>query len=69
MVRYDCECSFFYSRSGGRDINKTKAKKKTTVWRINPKDVGQPPTAIPPIKESMNLKVTGFARRKNISAE
>jgi hypothetical protein len=45
------------------------AKKKTSVWSMNPKDVGHPPTATPPINELTNRNVTGLAITKNRRAE
>jgi hypothetical protein len=45
------------------------AKKKTSVWSMNPNDVGHPPTATPPINEFTKRNVTGLAMTKKRRAE
>lgn len=58
-----------YAGSFGKDMIAYEARKKTTVWSTNPKDVGQPPTATPGMMLFTKRNVTGFATRKKMSAE
>ena len=58
-----------YSGSFGKDMMAYDARKNTTVWSMNPNDVGQPPTATPGMRLFTNRNVTGLATRKNMSAE
>jgi hypothetical protein len=49
----------------------SKTKKKTTVWKKNPRGVGHPPFAIvknEPKSDWVSLKVSGHAIKKNTRA-
>jgi len=50
-----------------------KTRKKTAVWKKNPRDVGQPPESAivksAPKTRWVRRKVSGFAIKKKISAE